>query len=340
MPGPEQTNSAEVALFPGPTLRHTSEAPNAIAMEFPLLHRSDIARTYEIIRPYIRRTPVLSVSGADVGLAPFPLTLKLEFLQHSGSFKARGAFTNLLTRPVPPSGVAAASGGNHGAAVAYAAMRLGLAAKIFVPTSAAAAKIARIRAYGATIVVTGERYADALEACERYVAESGALSIHAFDQIETLLGQGTVALELAEQAPDASAIVVAVGGGGLIGGIASYASQNTRIVGVEPVGAPTLTEALKAGGPVDSPAGGVAVDSLAPRRVGALTFAVARQGVDRVLLVEDDEIVRAQQVLWDVFRIVVEPGGAAAFAAILARRYEPSPQEHVVVVLCGGNTER
>ena len=303
--------------------------------------RSQITRVHEIIRPYIRETPVLAARGSDIGLTPFPLTLKLEFLQHSGSFKARGAFTNLLTRTIPPSGVAAASGGNHGAAVAYAAKRLGIAAKIFVPTVVSAAKLAGIRACGAAVIVAGERYADALAASERYVAESHALPIHAYDQWETLLGQGTVARELAAQVPEAATVLVAVGGGGFIGGVAAwYAGTTTRIVGVEPVSAPTLTAALAAGKPVDAPAGGVAVDSLAPRRVGELMLPIARQSVDRVLLVEDDQIVRAQQVLWDVFRIVVEPGGAAALAALLAGRYTPAPDEHVVVILCGANTDR
>ena len=231
---------------------------------------------HDIIAPYIRQTPVLHVNGSDGGLDPFPLTLKLEFTQHAGSFKARGAFANLLTRQIPPSGVVAASGGNHGVAVAYAAKRLGIPAKIFVPTVAAPAKIARIRAYGADVVVTGERYADALEESERYVAQSRAMPIHAYDQTETLLGQGTLARELADQVPGASTVLIAVGGGGLIGGVASwYAGQKLRVIGVEPVGAPTLTEALKAGRPVDAPAGSVAADSLAPRRVGELMFPIA-----------------------------------------------------------------
>ena len=303
--------------------------------------RSDIARVHEVIAPYIRHTPVLHANGRDVGLAPFPLTLKLEFTQHGGSFKARGAFANLLTRSIPPSGVVAASGGNHGVAVAYAAMRLGIPAKIFVPTVCSPVKVERVRAYDADVVITGDRYADALEASQRYVAESQAMPIHAFDQTETLLGQGTVARELADQVPTGATVFVSVGGGGLIGGVAAwYAGEPVRVIGVEPVGAPTLTEALKAGRPVDAPAGSVAADSLAPRRVGELMFPIAQHHVDRVLLVEDDEIVRAQDVLWDAFRMVVEPGGAAAFAAILSGRYKPAPDEHVVVVLCGGNTQR
>ena len=305
------------------------------------LGQPDIAHVGEVIAAYIRRTPVLRANGSDVGLEPFPLTLKLELTQHGGSFKVRGAFTNLLTRAVPSSGVVAASGGNHGIAVAYAAMRLGVPAKIYVPTVSSPVKVARIRAYGADVVITGDRYADALDASQRYAAESNALSIHAFDQIETLLGQGTLGRELATQVPTATTVLVAVGGGGLIGGIAAwYAGEPMRVIGVEPVGAPTLTEALKAGRPIDAPAGSIAADSLAPRRVGELMFPIAQRHVDHVLLVEDEEIVRAQEVLWDVFRLVVEPGGAAAFAALLSGRYKPSIDDHVVVVLCGGNAQR
>lgn len=305
------------------------------------LRQSDITRVHDVIAPYIRHTPVLHADGPDVGLASFPLTLKLELMQHGGSFKARGAFTHLLTRSIPPAGVVAASGGNHGIAVAYAARRLGIPATIFVPTVSSPVKIARIRGYGADVVVIGDRYADALEASERFAAESRALPIHAYDQIETLLGQGTLARELAGQVPHDATVLVAVGGGGLLGGVAAWhAGGPARVVGVEPVGAPTLTDALKAGRPVDAPAGSVAADSLAPRRVGELMFPIAQRHVDRVLLVEDDEIVRAQDVLWDVFRLVLEPGGAAAFAALLSGRYTPATGEHVVVVLCGGNAQR
>ena len=309
------------------------------------VQRSAIARVHDLIAPYIRHTPVLRVNGTDVGLDPFPLTFKLEFTQHAGSFKARGAFCHLLTRTVPAAGVVAASGGNHGVAVAYAAKRLGIPAKIFVPTVSSPVKIASIRACGAEVVVTGDRYADALEASERYIAESGALRIHAYDQIETLLGQGTLGRELSDQVPDATTVLIAVGGGGLIGGVAGWYAdgdhgRSPRVIGVEPTEAPTLTHALAAGQPVDAPAGGIAADSLAPRRVGELMFPIARQHVDRVLLVTDDEIVRAQTTLWDTFRIVVEPGGAAAFAALLSRHYVPTEDDHVTVVLCGGNAQR
>jgi threonine dehydratase len=220
-------------------------------------------------------------------------------------------------------------------------MRRGVRAKIFVPTVSSSAKVERIRSYGVEVVITGDRYADALAASEQYVEASQAMPIHAFDQVETMLGQGTVARELADQVPNTDTVMVAVGGGGLIGGMAVwYAGGQTRLVGVEPVAAPTLTTALKAGRPVDAPAGGIAADSLAPRRVGQLMFPIAQQHIDRVLLVEDKDIVRAQDVLWDVFRVAVEPGGAAAVAALLCRQYEPATDEHVAVVLCGANTQR
>src|SRR5262249_2938792 len=273
--------------------------------------RADIERVHGRIAPYVRRTPVVDVAAADLGAPPCDLTLKLELLQRSGSFKTRGAFTNLLMREVPPAGVVAASGGNHGLAIAYAAMTLNRPAKIFVPEVCSPAKIDRIRAYGADLVVGGERYADALAASEAWAAESGALPIHAFDQPETLLGQGTLGLELSAQAPALDTVLVAVGGGGLIGGIAAWSAGSTRLVAVEPDGAPTLAEAMKAGRPVDAPAGSVAADSLAPRRVGELMFPIARAFVERVVLVSDAAILRAQQTLWDALRIVAEPGGCA-----------------------------
>jgi len=302
------------------------------------IDRASIERTYGLITPYIRVTPVVETSGADFGLAAFPLAFKLELFQHAGSFKTRGAFTNLLTRAIPAAGVVAASGGNHGAAVAYAAMRLGVKARIFVPTVSSAAKISRIRAYGADLVVTGDRYADALAASQTWTAESGALPVHAFDQEETLLGQGTLALELTRQAPGLDTLLVSVGGGGLIGGIAAWCGGRPRVIGVEPEAAPTLTRALEAGKPVDAPAGGIAADSLAPRRVGELMFPIAQAHIARVLLVSDAAIRQAQDALWATLRVVAEPGGAAAFAALLRSAYVPAPGERVGVVVSGGNT--
>ena len=303
-----------------------------------MIDRAAIERAYGVIMPYIRVTPVAQASGADFGLAAFPLACKLELFQHAGSFKTRGAFTNLLTRPIPVAGVVAASGGNHGAAVAYAAMRLGVKARIFVPTVSSPAKVARIRSYGADLVVTGDRYADALAASLAWVAESGALPVHAFDQEETLLGQGTLGLELGRQAPDLDTLLVSVGGGGLIGGIAAWCGGHPRVIGVEPEAAPTLTRALEAGKPVDAPAGGLAADSLAPRRVGELMFPIARAHVARVLLVSDTAIRQAQDALWATLRVVAEPGGAAAFSALLGCAYVPEPGERVGVVVSGGNT--
>jgi threonine dehydratase len=303
-----------------------------------LLDRSRIAAVEKIIRPHVRHTPILEAAGADFRLDSISLIFKLEFLQHAGSFKTRGAFANLLTREIPKAGVVAASGGNHGVAVAYAAGKLGVPAKIFVPSVASAEKIERIRRSGANLVITGDRYADALAASETWTAQSGAMPIHAYDQIETLLGQGTLGLELQQQCPDLDTLLVSVGGGGLLGGIAAWYSGKVKLIGVEPEAAPTLANALSAGRPVDCPAGGIAADSLAPKRVGELMFPIAQKYVEKVILVKDDEIAQAQQALWSVLRIVTEPGGAAAFAALLARRYQPAPGERVGILLCGANT--
>jgi threonine dehydratase len=304
-----------------------------------VIDRSAVEHTARMIAPHTRVTPIVRVDAADFGLPSSPLVIKLEQLQHAGSFKTRGAFANLLLRQPPAAGVVAASGGNHGAAVAYAAMRLGIPARIFVPTVSSPAKVERIRSFGANLTITGERYADALAASEACAAESGAMTVHAFDQRETLLGQATLGMEWAAQAPDLDTVLVAVGGGGLIGGVAAWYAKGLRVVGVEPEGAPTLSHALAAGHPVDSPAEGVAADSLAPRRVGELMFPIARDLVDRVVLVTDEAILRAQQVLWETLRVVAEPGGAAPFAAILSGRYAPPAGERVGVLISGGNTK-
>jgi len=302
------------------------------------IDRQRIADTYEAIRPYLRRTPVVEVAGADFGLDAATVVLKLELLQHAGSFKPRGAFANLLMRDVPPAGVVAASGGNHGAAVAFAAMKLGKPAKIFVPNVASPAKIARIRGYRADLVVTGERYAEALAASQSWAAQSGAMAVHAYDQVETILGQGSVGLEFEEQDPALDTLLVAVGGGGLLGGIAAWYAGRIKIVGIEPEAAPTLTRALEAGHPVDTEAGGIAADSLAPKRVGALMFPLAQSYLDHVVLVSDEAIQSAQEMLWTVLRVAAEPGGAAALAALLTRGYQPKPGERAGVLVCGGNT--
>jgi len=297
-----------------------------------------IARCERIIRPHIRRTPVIEVNGDEFGLPATTLTLKLELLQHSGSFKARGAFANVLTREVPEAGVVAASGGNHGAATAYAAMKLGKRAKIFVPSVSSPAKIQRIREYGADLAIEGDRYADALAASEAWAQQTGAMPIPAFDQDETILGQGTLGLELEQQAADIDTVLVSVGGGGLIAGIAAWYAGRVKVVGVEPLASPTLTKALEAGHPVNAEAGGLAADSLAPRRVGERVFPIVQKYARQTVLVSDDAIANAQARLWRGLRIVAEPGGAAAFSAILSGAYKPAPGERVAIVISGGNT--
>lgn len=301
--------------------------------------RERIAAMEPRIRPYVRHTPVLRVDMTDFDRPPLAVDLKLECLQHSGSFKARGAFTNLLERPVPAAGVVAASGGNHGAAVAYAAMRLGHKATIFVPEVSPPAKLQRIRGYGAELIVGGARYAEALAASEAFAENTGALQIHAFNQEETLVGQGTLGLEIEQDLPEIDTLLVAVGGGGLIGGIAAWFAGRIRIIAIEPEGAPTLHRAFEAGHPVDAPAEGVAADSLAPKRVGEMMFPIAEAFVERSILVTDDAIIAAQKALWERVRIIAEPGGAAAFAALLSGRYTPAPGERIAVLVCGSNTD-
>lgn len=302
--------------------------------------RERIQATERTIRPHIRRTPILEVDGADFGLDSIKITFKLELFQHAGSFKARGAFTNLVTREVPAAGVVAASGGNHGVAVAFAAMKLGKPATIFVPSVASKTKLDRIRRYGAELVIEGDRYADSLEASEAWTAKSGALPIHAYEGDATLLGQGTLGLELEEQAPELDTLLVAVGGGGLIGGVAAWYQNRTEIISVEPEEAPTLQRALSAGHPIDSPAGGIAADSLAPRQVGQQMFPIAQNFVHSALLVSDEEIINAQKRLWETTRIIAEPGGATAFAGLLSGRYKAEPGQRVGVIVCGGNTDK
>ncbi|WP_339949861.1 threonine/serine dehydratase [uncultured Albimonas sp.] len=300
--------------------------------------RKDVEDAYRQIVPHVRRTPVIEVDPQDFGLNGFRLFLKLELMQHGGSFKTRGAFANLVGRRVPAAGVVAASGGNHGVAVAFAAARTGVRATIFVPSVANPSKIAAIRALGAEARVTGDRYDEARAAAEAHAEATGALSVHAYDSHETLCGQGTVALEFeAQAAPDT--VLVATGGGGLISGMAAYLCGLRRLVAVEPEAAPTLHMALAAGRPVDAPGGGVAADSLAPLRVGEIGFPLAQRYVARSALVADAAIVAAQKRLWSVCRVAAEPAGAAALAALLSGAYRPDRGEAVGVLVCGGNTD-
>jgi threonine dehydratase len=303
-----------------------------------LVDRHKILAAEPVIRPHLRTTPVVELEGSPLGLPDVRILLKLELLQHSGSFKARGAFANLLLRTIPPAGVVAASGGNHGAAVAYAAMKLGVPATIFVPAICSPAKVDRIRSYGATLRVGGDFYADALAASEAWVKETGALAVHAFDQEETIAGQGTLGLELQRQAPDLDIVLAPVGGGGLLSGLAAWYGDSLTLIGVEPEEAPTLAHALEAGRPVAAPAGGLAADSLAPRSVGERGFPLMQRHVERVVLVSDREIREGQQLLWDLLRIVAEPGGAAAFAALASGKYRPAAGGRIGIVVSGGNT--
>src|SRR5436853_1483361 len=305
-----------------------------------MIGQDDIRAAYVRIKPHVRRTPVLRTDAADFGLTlRHPLTFKLEFLQHTGTFKPRGAFNNLLSRSVPTAGVAAASGGNHGAAVAYAAQRLMHQATIFVPDVSSPVKIARIRSYGADVRVGGARYADALDACNAFIETSGALSVHAYDAAETTAGQGSVGLEWEEDAPELDTVLVAVGGGGLIAGIAAWYGKRVRVVGIEPEGSRCLHASLEAGRPVDVTVESIAADSLGARNTGQLVFDIAKANVDHVTLVKDDAIIAAQHLLWEKLRIAAEPGGAAALAALISGRYKPRMDERVGVLLCGANVD-
>jgi threonine dehydratase len=303
---------------------------------------SDIRSAHARIRGHIRRTPILETASAVDGAAP--LSLKLECLQATGSFKARGAFHNLLTRPAAAAGCATASGGNHGAAVAFAAQKLGIRARVFVPEMAPSAKIAKIKAYGAEAVIGGAAYADAQQRCDAYVAETGALSIHPYDAVETIAGQGTVALEWEEdlerlRLEKLDTVLVAVGGGGLISGVAAWFQGRVKVVGVEPEGSRALYAALEANAPVDVAVKPLAADSLGARRVGALNFEIAQKFVSGVVLVKDTGIAEAQRRLWADFSVVAEPGGAAAFAAIASGAYRPERDERVGVLVCGANAD-
>ena len=303
-----------------------------------MISPDDIVEASRRISAHVRRTPLMPLEAEAFGL-PVALMLKLELLQHSGSFKARGAFNNLLANKVPKAGVIAASGGNHGAAVAFAARSLGHRAEIYVPKLASAAKVARLKDYGADVTVIGETYAEALQACEARRAETGALSVHAYDSDLTLAGQGTLAREIEAQAPAIDTLLVAVGGGGLIGGIAAWYRGKVRVVGVEPKSCPSLERAFAAKHPVEVAVGGVAADSLGAKKVGALMFDIAKEFVEGVVLVEDDAIRQAQRRLWNDLRIMAEPGGATALAALTSGAYRPAIGEKIGVIVCGGNVD-
>ena len=298
--------------------------------------RADIEAATKRIRPYVRRTPVLEL-GAGAFDLDCRITLKLELMQHTGSFKPRGAFNKILSSDVPQAGVIAASGGNFGQAVAFAAHTLGHRAEVFVPSNSPKVKADRIRSLRAHVTIVDGWYDEALEASRDRADETGALVMHAYDQPEVVAGQGTVGLELAGQVTDADTVLVAIGGGGLIGGVAGWYEGRRRVVGVEPENSQSMTAALAAGEPVDVEYGGYAADSLGTRRAGEIAFAIVSKHVERVVLVSGDAIHDAQRRLWHEVRVFAEPGGAAALAALLANAYVPEQDEHVVVLVCGAN---
>jgi threonine dehydratase len=308
-----------------------------MTMDLPVTPGS-IAAAHERIRAHVRETPVVDLPAGAFGIAS-PLSVKLEVLQHAGSFKSRGAFNTLLSARLPPAGVAAASGGNHGAAVAYAARALGVPARIFVPEISSSAKVAKIREFGADVVQKGQRYFDALALCEAYQAESGAYGVHAYDAWATIEGQGTLGLEWERQAGKLDTILVATGGGGLVSGIATWFQRRVRVVAVEPEGSRALHAALAAGGPVDVPVESIAADSLGARNVLNCVYAACSRHLDEVVLVPDDAIRAAMKALWSDLRVASEPGGAAALAALLSGAYRPEKGERVGVLACGGNVD-
>lgn len=302
-----------------------------------MIGRSDVEAAWRLIQPHVRRTPALELPAGTFGVSS-PLALKLESLQVSGSFKGRGAFHKLLATKVPAAGIIAASGGNHGAAAAYAARALGHRAEIFVPTIASPAKVARLKSYGAVVHQVGAVYAEARVASEKRAAETGALTVPAYEDPVVFAGAGSVALEFAEQARF-DTLLVAVGGGGLIAGCAAAIGGTAKIVAVETEGTPTLHEARRAGHPVDVRISGIAADSLGASRIGVPNFEIAQKLVRDSVLVNDQAVRAALHALWQELRVIAEPAGAAGLAALMAGAYRPAPGERVATLVCGANTE-
>ena len=293
-----------------------------------LVSRPDVEAAAARIEGWVRTTPVIEADG---------VVFKLEQLQHTGSFKPRGMFNRLLAADVPPAGIVIASGGNAGLAAAYAASRLGHRSTVFVPETAPAAKVTKLRTLATEVRLVGTTYADALDAALEHERAAGALALHAYDQPAVVAGQGTIAIELERQVPAFDTILVAVGGGGLVGGIAAAFGDRVRVVAVETSGCPTLHAALAEGRPVDVEVGGIAADALGARRIGEVCWSV-RHRIDRSVLVDDGAVADAQHRLWDSLRVVAEPGGATAYAALTSGAYQPAPNERVVVLVCGANT--
>lgn len=308
------------------------------------MNRADIqaaaARFATDGRGFVRRTPLWKLPGAALGVACAEVWLKLEQLQVGGSFKARGMYNRLLANPIPESGVIVASGGNAGIATAAAARALGVKCEVFVPTVSSPAKQARLRELGAQVVVTGAMYAEALQACLARQQETGALLTHAYDQPEVVAGAGTLAMEIEEQGGDVPAsVLVSVGGGGLIAGVAAWFEDRSRVIALEPQLAPTLVRAREAGEPVDVSVSGIAADSLGARRIGAIAWAVTQRHVPQALLLPDEAIRQAQLVLWQDFKLAVEPAAALGLAALRSGAYRPAADETVALVICGANLD-
>lgn len=303
-----------------------------------MISRAEIQDAGRRIAAHVRRTPVIALEERAFGIDA-RIFFKLECLQHTGSFKPRGAFNCILSSTIAEAGVIAASGGNHGAAVAYAAHKLGHHSEIFVPVITPKNKVDRLRQYGAAITITGNSYSEALAASQQRTLETSAVAIHAYDDLRVLAGQGTLGMEFEEQVRGLDSVLIAVGGGGLIGGVAAWYQDRVRVIGVEPERAPTLHKALAAKQVVDVEVGGVAADSLGARRVGELMFPIAQKSVYQSLLVSDEQIVEAQRILWQQLRLIAEPGGATAFAALLSGVFKPDPGERVGVVMCGSNAD-
>lgn len=303
-----------------------------------MISRTEIQDAGRRIATHVRRTPVIALEEKAFGIDA-RIFFKLECLQHTGSFKPRGAFNCILNSKIEEAGVSAASGGNHGAAVAYAAHKLGHRAEIFVPAITPKNKVDRLKKYGAAITIIGNSYSEAFAASQERALETNAVAIHAYDDVHVLAGQGTLGMELEEQVRGLDSVLIAVGGGGLIGGIAAWYQDRVRVIGIEPERAPTLHKSLAAGRVVDVETGGVAADSLGARRVGDLMFPIAQKFVQQTLLVSDEQIIEAQRALWQQLRLIAEPGGATAFAALLSGVYKPHAGERVGVVLCGSNAD-
>jgi threonine dehydratase len=311
--------------------------PGNLAPAGPVLGREDVEAAADRLGRRIRRTPSVVLDSRAFGT---PVALKLELLQHTGSFKARGMLNRLLTADLPAgSRVVAASGGNAGLAVAYAARELGLTAHIVVPVTAPPVKVARLRALGAAVVQEGSVYAEAFAVAEGYATRAGLALVHAYDQPEVCAGNGTLALELVEQVGPVDTVLVATGGGGLIAGIAAALADRARVIAVEPERCPTLHAALTAGAPVDVDVGGIAADSLGASRIGSVCWEIAQATGMSSVLVPDEAIARARGRLWSELRVLAEYGGAAALAALVTGAYLPEPGERVAAVVCGGNTD-